>query len=436
LTDAPALSDSVVPPGGFLERTLSSLRSRNYRLFFTGQTISNTGNWLTMVALTLLVLHRTGNGVAVGLMAACQFGPILLLSAWAGAVVDRHDKRRLLFLTQSLEMGQSFVLAGLAFWGSAPLGAFYATALAGGCMLAFDNPVRRSFVNEMVPAADVPNAVTVYSAMVNISRIVGPALAGVLIVTVGFGWSFTVDALSYSAVLVCLAMMRPAELRRVATTPRGKGQVRAGIRYVRQVPELWITFLMLLVVGTLSYNFTVVFPLFVEHGLGGSDAAYTYVYSAFSAGALVGAFLVARRTHVTVRTVVVGCVWLGCALLVLSTVPGLPSAVLVAVAVGAASVAYLTATQALAQLCTEQHMIGRVLALQTVLLVGTTPVGGPILGAISDAIGARAPLVIGGVAALLAAAFGAVMSRRTLVHSTSSGTSPDREEQPTRTAHT
>src|SRR6478672_1923355 len=219
-------------------RRTRALRTRNFRLFFVGQLISNTGNWLTMVALTLLVLHRTGSGTAVGVLSACQFGPMLLLSPWAGVIVDRSDKRRLLVVTQLLEMGQSFVLAALAFAPHAPLGAFYVTALAGGCMLAFDNPVRRTFVNEMVPVEDVPNAVTLYSAMVNISRIAGPALAGVLIVTVGYGWCFTIDAISYLTVLVALAMMRPAELRRVPVTPRAAGQVRAGVRYIASVPDL------------------------------------------------------------------------------------------------------------------------------------------------------------------------------------------------------
>src|SRR5579872_304911 len=282
-------------PGSFLQRTLSSLGSRNFRLFFIGQTISNSGNWLTMVALTLLVLHRTGSGVAVGVLSACQFGPVLLLSAWAGVIVDRSNKRNLLFVTQTLEMAQSFTLAALSFAHRTPLIAFYITAAAGGCLLAFDNPIRRSFVNEMVPADDVPNAVTLYSAMVNIARIVGPLVAGVLIVSVGYGWAFTVDAVSYLAVLLALAMMRPGELRRVAATPRGKGQLRAGLRYLASVPELWVSFAMLLVVGTVSYNFTVTIPLFVEQGLHGSDAAYTVVYAAFSAGALVGAVLVARR---------------------------------------------------------------------------------------------------------------------------------------------
>jgi MFS family permease len=400
---------------GFVARTLSSFRSRNFRLFFFGQTISNTGNWLTTVTLTLLVLHRTGSGVGVGLLSACQFGPILFLSAWAGVIVDRMSKRKLLLVTQSLAMCQSFVLGALAFMHDAPLAAFYVTALAGGCLLAFDNPVRRSFVNEMVPVEDLPNAVTLYSVMVNLSRIVGPLLAGVLIVTVGYGWSFTLDAVSYSAVLVALGMMRAAELRRGAATPRAAGQVRAGLRYIASVPELWISFGMLLIIGILGYNFTVVFPLFVEKGLHGGDAAYTWIYASFSAGAIVGALVVARRETVTIRTIVLGAAWFGVSMLVLAAVPDVALACVVATGVGATSVAYLTATTSIAQLRTDRDMIGRVLAIQTILAVGSTPVGGPILGAVSDAAGARWPVVIGGVAALAAAALGTLASRRQAV---------------------
>lgn len=398
---------------GFLQRTVASLRWRNFRLFFIGQTISQTGNWLTNITLTLLVLHRTGNGVAVGLLAACQYGPILLLSAWAGVIVDRTNKRNLLYVTQTLEMCESVVFAVLAFVHHAPLAAFYCVAVAGGVLLALDNPVRRTFVNEMVPTDDVPNAVTLYSAMNSIARILGPALAGLLIVTVGYGWCFAADALSYVAVLSALAMMRSAELRPVTVTPRGAGQVRAGLKYIASVPELWITFTMLLLVGTISYNFAVVFPLFVEKGLHGGDGTYTLFYSAFSAGGLVGALLVARRSAVSTQTVAVGAAGMGAAMLVLSAVPDVAVAFAAAVLVGATSVAYMTATTSIAQIRTEPHMLGRVLSVQTVLLIGTTPIGGPILGAIADAVGTGAPILIGGIAALAAAAFGVLAARKT-----------------------
>ena len=259
-----------------------------------------------MVALTLLVLSLTSSGFNVGLLTACQFGPILLLSPFAGLVADRVDKRRLLTVTQVLEMVQSFVLAALAFQPHPSLGALYGVAAAGGVLLAFDNPVRRSFVSEMVREEDVPNAVTLYSALVATSRIFGPALAGALVVTVGYGWAFTLDGLSYLTVLVAIAMMRPAELRPSEAAPRAKHQVRDGLRYVRQVPELRISFVMLAIIGVLSYNFSVTFPLLVTRSLGGSDATYTFVYSAFSVGSLVGALVVAHRGHIRFRAIVIG----------------------------------------------------------------------------------------------------------------------------------
>jgi MFS family permease len=395
-------------------RTFSSLWVRNFRLFFFGQLISNTGNWLTIVALTLLVLHRTDSGVAVGLLSACQFGPLLVLSAWAGVIADRSDKRRLLYLTQSLEMAQSALLAVLAFLPAVPLPVFFAVALAGGCMLAFDNPARRSFVSEMVTPDRVPNAVTLYSGLVNLSRLFGPTLAALLVATLGFGWCFTVDAVSYVAVLLALMAMRTSELRQVIRTPRGRGQVRAGLRYVVAVPELAITFLMLLVIGTVSYNFTVVFPLFVEKGLGGSDVDYSLVYAAFSGGAVLGTLVIARRTVVRLRTIVVGATAFGASMLALAFVPSVAAAFPVAALVGAASVSYMTATTALAQLRADEHMVGRVLALQTVLLVGTTPVGGPLLGLLADGAGARSAVLAGGIGALVAAGIGLVLGRHRL----------------------
>jgi MFS family permease len=396
----------------WLEGTFSSLHTRNFRLFFFGQLVSNSGNWLTTVAISLLVLHRTGSGTDVGLLAACQFGPILLLSAWAGVVADRSDKRKLLYVTQSLEMAQSAVLAVLAFSHAAPLWSFYLTALAGGVLLSFDNPARRSFVNEMVGPTDVANAVTLYSAMVNLSRIAGPALGGLLIVTLGYGWCFTLDAVSYLVVLGALIAMHGEELHRTPGTPRARGQIREGVRYVWATPLLRTSFLMLLVVGTLSYNFTVVFPLFVEKGLHGSDATFTLVYSVFSAGAVLGALFVARRSAVGYRALIGGAAGFGAASCLMAAVPGTALAFPAAALVGATSVAYMTATTAVVQLESARHMVGRVLALQTVLLIGTTPIGGPLMGWLTDTFGGRAPLVVGGAAALGAAAIGWAGARR------------------------
>lgn len=398
---------------GVVRRTFSSLWERNFRLFFLGQLISNSGNWLTIVAATLLVLHRTHSGASVGLLSACQFGPILVLSAWAGVVADRWDKRRLLYVTQSLEMTQSATLAVLAFLPHTPLIAFYLTMAAGGVMLAFDNPARRSFVNEMVGAHNVANAVTLYSAMVNLSRIFGPTLGAFLVSTAGYGWTFTLDALSYLVVLTALVLMRAGELRRAERTPRARGQIRAGLRYLAGIPELWITFVMLLVIGTVSYNFTVVFPLFVERGLHGSDTAFGLVYATFSAGSVLGTLAVARRVQIRLQTIVIGAALFGLTLVALWLAPNLALTYPVVAAVGGASVSYMTATTALAQIRSDRGMVGRVLAIQTVLLIGTTPVGGPILGVLADTAGPRTPVLAGAVAALAAAAFGLVAGRRT-----------------------
>jgi MFS family permease len=395
-----------------VRKTFLALRNRNFRLFFVGQLISNTGNWLTNVALTLLVLKITRSGLGVGILASFQFGPILLLSAWAGAVADRSDKRRLLLVTQSLEMAQSVGLAILAFQPRPPLAGLYGLAAVGGVLLAFDNPLRRSFVSEMVRAEDIPNAVVLYSTIVNLSRLFGPALAGLLVVTVGYGWCFAIDAGSYGAVLACLLLMRPDELHRRPPEPRTRGAVREGFRYLRSVPVLWISFAMLAAIGTLSYNFGVTLPLFVTGALHRSEGTFTVLYSIFSLGAVVASLVVARRGLVRLRHVILGAAAMGVTMVLLAAAPNVAAAVPVAFLVGTASILYLTATTAIVQVEARPEMHGRVLSLQTVVLIGTVPFGGPLLGWLADTRGGRTPLVVGGVVSLLAAAFGWWSRRR------------------------
>ncbi|MFL5737336.1 MAG: MFS transporter [Actinomycetota bacterium] len=397
---------------GAFRATFRSLSVRNFRLFFTGQLISQVGNWLTSVGLVLFVLHRTHSGIAIGLLTAAQFGPILLLGAWAGLVADRSNKRKLLLTTQTLEMVQSFGLAALAFWPGAPLWSFYTVAFAGGVMLAFDNPTRRSFVSEMVPESQLQNAVSLNAALMTSSRIVGPALAGLLSVTVGFGWCFAIDGVSYFAVIACLLMMRTAELHRAPVTERARGQVRAGLRYVRRTADLWVPLVMLAVIGTLTFNFSVVLPLMIERTLGGTDATYTAVYSVLSVGSLLGALAASHRNRVEVRTMATSALVFGVAMLAFSTAPDVAVAYPLALLVGFASVWFMTASTAMMQLRSDPRMRGRVLALQAIVLIGTTPVGGPLLGYVSDALGARCGIVLGGIAAIGAAVYGYVAGRR------------------------
>jgi MFS family permease len=391
--------------------TFRSLHVRNFRLFFGGQLISQIGNWLTLVAQTLLVLKLTDSGVALGLLAVAQFGPVLVLGPFAGLVADRSDKRRLLLLVQSLAMAQSCCLAALAFSGSPPVLAIYGVALLGGFAIAFDNPARRSFVVEMVPEEDIGNAVSLNSALMTGSRVVGPALAGLLITTVGFGWCFLLDGVSYLAVLAGLWLMNPAEIRAAPVTRRGRGQVREGLRYARSVPELWIPLVMMAVIGTLAFNFSTVLPLFATRDLGGTDVTFTLLMSVVSAGSLVGALATARRKRISIHMVSVAAVGFGVAMGALALAPNQPVAFVIGLFMGVTSISFMTASTAIVQLTSTPSMRGRVLALQAMVFLGSTPIGGPIVGTISQRFGARYSLGLGAVATVAAGAFGVLRVR-------------------------
>ncbi len=401
--------------------TFRSLHIRNFRLFFGGQLISQIGNWMTMVAMTLLVLRLTDSGVALGLLAAAQFGPVLLIGPWAGLVADRSDKRRLLLVVQSIAMVQSFALAALAFADHPPIALIYVVALVGGITVAFDNPARRAFVVEMVPESNVNNAVSLNSALMTSSRVIGPALAGLLVTTVGFGWAFLADGLSYIAVILCLFLMRTAELRRPPVAARGKGQVREGLRYARSVPDLFVPLVMMAIIGTLSYNFQVVFPLFMTRDLGGTDSTFTLLFSVVSIGALIGALAVARRKSISIRVVGLTAMAYGAALTLMSLVPNVAFALPVGLLVGLGSIAFLTASTSIVQMRSDPTMRGRVLALQAMVFLGSTPIGGPILGWICEHYGARWGVAVGAAAALGAGAWGMVVARRLQDHATDPG---------------
>jgi len=392
--------------------TFRSLHTRNFRLFFSGQLISQIGNWLTLVAQTLLVLKLTDNGIALGALAAAQFGPILVLGPWAGLVADRSDKRRLLLVVQTIAMAQSFVLAGLAFTGHPPVLAIYGVAMIGGITLAFDNPARRAFVVELVPEGDMHNAVSLNSALMTSSRVVGPALAGLLVLTVGFGWCFLLDGLSYLAVLAGLWMMRTEELRPAPVTAKAKRQIREGLRYARSVPELWVPLTMLAVVGTLSYNFQTVFPLFTTRDLHGSGTTFTLLFSVVSVGALIGALRTARRKSIDVRAVAMASLGYGVAMVFMALAPNQVFAFVFGVLLGITSIAFLTSSTSIVQIESAPEMRGRVLALQAMLFLGSTPIGGPIVGWISQQYGARYAIGVGAAAALGAGIWGLVWARR------------------------
>lgn len=392
--------------------TFASLKFRNFRLFFIGQTISQVGNWLTLIAQTLLVLKLTNSGTALGLLAAAQFAPILFLGPWAGVIADRSDKRKLLITTQSLAMVQSFALGFIAFADHPPVGGIFAIAFLGGLVTAFDNPARRSFVVEMVPIEKVNNAVSLNSALMTGSRVVGPAIAGLLVVVVGFGWTFILDAVSYVAVIAGLIMMRPSELRMAPQLAKAKGQVMEGFRYARSVSELWVPLVMMALIGTFAFNFSVVFPVFVTKSLGGSDSTFTLLFSWLSFGSLIGALAVARRSTTSVRLVSLAALAFGFTMILMAGAPSEWSAFIVAPLVGAASIAFMTSSTAIVQTASDPSMRGRVLALQSMVFLGSTPIGGPIVGFVTEHFGSRYAILFGATACLAAGVWGFRLSRK------------------------
>ncbi len=408
----PGAAGARGPPWTALGTTFQSLQTRNFRLFFVGQLISNTGNQLTNVALLLFALELGHTGLAVGALVACQFGPMTVLAAWAGAVADRVDKRRALLVTQGLEMAQSATLAALALQPHPPAAALYAVALAGGVLLAFDNPLRRSFVPEMVSKGALPNAVVLYGTMVSLSLVSGPALAGALVTTVGFAWCFALDALSYLAVIASLLRMREAELVRQPPPPRTGREVREGLAYLASEPRLWISYAMFAAVGLFSFNLRVALPLFVTRTLHGTEAAFAELYALLSAGGVVGTLIVAHRRLVELRHAILSAAALGLAMLLLAAMPSVAVAVPAALLVGGASIVYMTTSTAIAQIGTRREMHGRVLALQTALIGATALLGGPLVGKLADLGGGRAPIAVGGLVGLAVAGLGEFGRRR------------------------
>ena len=389
-----------------------SLSVRNFRLFFGGQLVSAIGNWLTTIAATLFVLHLTDSGFAIGVLTACQFGPLLVFGLWAGAVVDRIDKRKLLLLTQVIAAAQSAAYAVLAFAGSPPLGAIYAVALVGGFVVAIDTTARRAFVVELVDEEHVANAVSLNSAMMTSSRVFGPVIAGVLISTVGYAWCFTLDALSYIGPMIALLLMRTSEIRRAPVVARAKGQIRDAFHYVGGLPNLWLPIAMTAIIGTFTLNFQVVFPILVTRTFDGTDTTFTVLFSVLSVGSVLGALWMARRTTLLLAQTVHTAALLGVATVLLACAPGLAFAFPVALLMGLGMTAFITSSTGNLQLTADAEKRGRVLALQSVVLIGSTPIGGPIVGAIVQQWGARAGLMVGGIACLAAVAFGYWVTHR------------------------
>jgi MFS family permease len=387
-----------------LRRSLSSLRVPNYRRYFAGQVVSLSGNWMQTVAEMWLVVAITGSGVAVGVTAALQFLPILLLGALGGVLADRHDKRRLLMVTQVLMAIPALTLWALTATGGIELWMVYALVLARGTVNAVDNPTRQAFVMELVGADRVVNAVSLNSVIVHTARILGPALAGALIALGGVGPCFALNALSFAAMFVALRRMDPGALKRIAPAPRAPGQVRAAVREVARRPELAIPLAMMVVIGTLSFNFQILLPLFAAFTWDGSATTYALLTSAMGVGSVAGALVTGARNRVSASLLVGSAAAFGVASLGAALAPTLALQVAILVPLGAASVTFAAGVNSSLQLAAGDALRGRVMALYSVVFLGSTPIGAPLVGWLAEAAGPRAGLMVGGVAALTAAA--------------------------------
>ncbi len=390
----------------------SSLNVRNYRLFFAGQVVSNIGTWMQRIAQDWLVLSLTGSATAVGVTTALQFLPMLLFGLYGGVLVDRLNKRRALLVTQTSMALTGIALALLTLSGHVQVWHVYLAAFAVGLATVVDNPARQSFVSEMVGPDQLQNAVSLNSANFQSARLVGPAVAGLMITGVGTGWAFLFNGLSFVAPLVGLLLMRARELHVVERAPRGKGQLREGLRYVAGRPDLTWTIILIGFIGTFGFNFPVYLSAFADDVFHAGAGSYSLFNTLMAAGSLAGALLAARRGTAKLRVMLAAAVAFGGLELVAAAAPSLWLFSLLMVPLGMFGMTVNVTANTTVQMGTDPAMRGRVMALYMMVFMGGSPIGAPIAGWITDAYGVRAGLAVGGtIAAAAAVVIGLVLAR-------------------------
>jgi MFS family permease len=402
----------TAPPGRRLPRGLNAFRHRNFRLFWGGQLVSLTGTWMQQVAQAWLVLELTGDPLALGIVAAAQFTPVLVLGLFAGLVADAVSKRALLVMTQVAAAALALVLGLLVLTGSAEPWHVYLIALVLGVVNAFDMPTRQSFVVEMVGREDVANAIALNAAVFNGSRILGPAVAGILIALIGTGPLFLVNALTYQAVVISLLLMRPAEL--VLPTVRAVVQrnfrsvvdrLSEGLRYVAATPTIMLPIAVLGVVATFALNFQVLAPVYSRDVLGGGSDTFGFLMASLGVGSLSGALLIAFGRRPSMTLLLAGVVAIGLAAIGLSITAWLPIAVVLMFFSGWGMISMAATTNTTIQLAVPDILRGRVMSVYTTVFAGTVPLGGLFAGSLAAAYGAQTALAVGGLVALATVGF-------------------------------
>jgi MFS family permease len=392
---------------------------RNFRIYVSGHAVASTGTWMQSIALDWLVLELSGSASAVGIAMACQFLPMLLLGMYGGMIADRYPKRAILMVTQTLNCALSAGLAVLTLTGHARVEYVYLFALAAGLVFVVDNPTRQVFVNEVVPARYVRNAIALNAAVFQSSRLLGPAVSGVLIGTVGTGWAFAANAASYVAPLVGLMFIRSAELMRAPRAERAPGQLRSALRYVAARPHVAWTIFLVGVVGTFGLKFPVVLTAMADSTFHGGADLYGLFNVVIAVGSVAGALVAGARTHVRLRTIVVMAVAFGLSQTAAAFAPGLGIFLAALVVMGVTNLAFQAMANSSVQTAVDGGVRGRVMGLYMLAFVGGTPLGGPVIGWITSMWGARAGMAACGIVPVVAALVAAVAlrpRRRAAVH--------------------
>ncbi|MFT3863591.1 MAG: MFS transporter [Solirubrobacterales bacterium] len=386
-----------------LRRSFDSLEVPNYRRYFIGQVISLSGNWMQNVTTLWLVLTLTNSGFAVGLTTALQFLPLLLFGAYGGVLADRFPKRQVLFITQTLMAIPALVLFLITAFGVEEPWMIYACVFCVGMANCVDNPTRQSFVIEMVGPDRLVNAVNLNSVILETARIIGPAIAGILIATAGVVPCFGLNVLTFVAMIVALWSMDPRALQAAPTASRKPGAIREGLRQVRRTPELAVPLALMALVGTLGFNFQVSLPLLAKFSFGGGAGSYAILVSAMGVGSIAAALVNGNRGKTGAKVIAAASLAFGVAALLAAVMPDLAFEAIVLAALGAASVIFVASINSTIQLAVSAEMRGRVMALFSIVFLGSTPIGGPLTGWLAEAYDPRLTLVLAGVSGLGAA---------------------------------
>jgi MFS family permease len=388
-----------------MSATFSSLRYPNYRLWFGAALVANIGTWMQRIAQDWLVLTdlTDDSGVALGITTALQFLPLLLVGPWAGLLADRLPRRRLLMVTQGAMGVLALGLGALVLSGNAQLWQVYAFALGLGVVTAFDNPVRQTFVAELVPPERLANAVGLNSASFNAARLVGPGVAGLLIAAVGSGWVFVINGATFAATIAAVALMKAEATWAREPAPRGKGQIREGLRYVRGRSDIMVIMVVMAVVSAFGLNFQLTSAMMARVEFERGAGEFGLLGSVLAVGSLTGALLAARRDRPRVRLVIGAAFAFAVATAVMALMPTFPAFVVACVPVGLASLTMMTAANSTLQTSTDPAMRGRVMSLYMMVFLGATPIGSPVVGWVGEAFGPRWSILVGSIATLVVA---------------------------------